>query len=360
MIIFSKESEIYNFLKKVVKTEVKTAKILTTITNVDFLAQKGIKFKFTGGYYFVKDETIENSFTVESELFCPLLLSEIEDNGKVEFEFNNGKITIGEFTFEATELETSKTENFENYSTIVFSSEQYKKIEKDFDYTISNFVKTPHTVDSIVIGINNGKVYEVNPGTYLYRLTNFDATIYSVEFEQHYGHRSECYIIPHYYYDLFKGSKNNITIKVFADNVIIYSGNITLKYTPDAMRYELFVNQTKWLSEVSSSIIFKDIKEIVKIADKISRNNYANNEDLEFFVETKDGKAVITSQDVRVEIPFDKEISFGCDSAVLAFLKDKISDDGIIFIPNPDGNYGNRIFIKDGNSLYSFYNVKDF
>lgn len=358
--IISKESEVYNFLKKVIKTETKTAKILTTITSVNFLVQQGIKFKFTGGYYFVKDETIKHNFAIESELFCPLLLSEIEDNGKVELELKNGKITIGEFIFEAT-LETSNVaENFENYSTIVFSPEQYKKIEKDFNYTISNFVKTPHTVDSIVIGINNGKVYEVNPGTYLYRLTSFDATIYSVEFDQHYGHRSECYIIPHYYYDLFKDSKNNITIKVFADNVIIYSGNITLKYSPDVMKCNLFVNQTKWLSEISSSILFKDIKEIVKIAEKISRNNYANNEDLEFFVETKDGKAIISSQDIKVEIPFDKEISFGCDSAVLAFFKDKVSDDAMIFIPNPDGDYGNRIFIKDGNSLYSFYNVKDF
>lgn len=358
--IISKESEVYNFLKKVVKTEAKTAKILTTITSVNFIAQQGIKFKFTGGYYFVKDETIRHNFTIESELFCSLLLSEVEDNEKVELELKNGKITVGEFTFEAVELKTPNAENFENYSTIVFSPEQYKKIEKDFNYTISNFVKTPHTVDSIVIGVNNGKVYEVNPGTYLYRLTSFDATIYSVEFDQHYGHRSECYIIPHYYYDLFKGSKNNVTIKVFSDNVIICSDNITLKYNPDVMKRDLFINQTKWFSEVSSSILFKDIKEIVKIAEKISRNNYANNEDLEFFVEAKDGKAVISSQDVKVEIPFDKEISFGCDSAVLAFFKDKVSDDAMIFVPNPDGDYGNRIFIKDGNSLYSFYNVKDF
>lgn len=351
------EKKIADVLKNL-KQEVKTGGIELAISSISFFKGIGVKISFSSSSIFIKDKDVDFTATVRDPFFATYLLAVYNNYGSFKIGHEDG------LTINGIQFDKSDTEDYEDEASldpiVSFSPEQFKKLEKDFEITVNNYFKKPALTDVIVFGIKDGSLYEICPGTMLYKLGNFDATVDSVSLEQLYGHTTCACTLPHIYYNFLKdvNEKVDVTIDYDHSRIKLSAGDIIIEYHTYFLSTTLFNNQVKWLSQISNGISVKSFRDIIKFSKEISEVN--SDDDLEIEIKMKNTSAdcSILEHDFYFD-GFDNsenddfEMKLGPNTSVLGYLSDKLSDKAIF--SRVLGIDESRLFIKDGDTLYSMF-----
>lgn len=364
--VLTKESDFYKVLKEVVNSVSETKGFSTEIQSIIFLKEKGIILRFSdennenNKNIKIFDKNIDFSTAVNSSVFIPFVIDKFENENEVKFTLTNGYVYIDDIKFKAVDIELDEITEDEKKPIINFSTEQFKKLEKDFKFSSENYYKDSSLTDTILFGINNGELYEVASGVCGYKLSKFDGTEDEVALQQLAGHSKILFALPHFYFNILKNINQNVSVTINNSlsayvHILLKSENIEIRYKTTKLRTDLFEEHIKWFAQTISGIKISEIPEVIKIANILAKYNYQTAEDKEFFFKIKDKTLFIDAEDLKLKYDCNIEQNFraGINSATaFSYIASQLSDDAIIAKNNAESE---RLFIKDKNSFYSIY-----
>lgn len=367
MLIKKEDAKIFSNILKASKTK----NMDTFIKEIVFYKEKGILFKFTSDFktLFLKNKDVDFDRSISSNIFVSAVLSEIEKNEEANITFNEaeGNIYVGNNIFSSSGINpetiddyfySQKEDNEDEYVVpfVTFTNEQWKKLSKDFVYTLSNsFLQTKSTA-TIGFTFSEDKTYKLLPSIFVYKISSFDATIDNVAISQIFGHNTRTFLLPEKVYEMFEDAENiKFTIRG-AGGVYVWSDKIFVSYTACSFGVENFKARLshrftdeggafKYLSYL------KNLKDFFKSMEKHSFENYEDST-----VEIKfEGSSISVFIDGMVRT-FEESSEFPtCGWAVplhiLCFLLDNYSENVVFKKVN---DLDELLITEEGKEEWSF------
>ena len=353
--VITKSDDLFKILKNIQK-ESKTPKCSTVVRNVQFIKNKGIVFKFSENirylYYYNTDvdfTTAVSNFVIEAILACFETADEVSINytdiGGVSI---NGCINVESSNESVEFVDINNDLKFD----LIFTKEQFDKLENDFIYTIGNNFYNPKTTDTIGFAVNSGELYKLRAGINIYSISKFDATINNATMEQNYGHNNFISLMPRKVFDLVAGDTVYIKIQDANENTIIKTNKMHIVYNIAKMNTGVFLERLKKFNSDSADNGVK----IPNALKNLKLNNFVKN----YSEESEDNSVVVNLADSTVSLFNSCNLNFQdaqqCDYKIstnlqaFSFLLDNISEDSCI----KEMEDGSCYYIKNNEVIYFF------
>ena len=198
------------------------------INCVQFIKNCGIRVKMPNYCVTLNLPEVDITGTVEGPYIIPALVSELK-KGNVEIKNNNGTFEFCNYCFASSISFNIPSIDLPDTAELQFTSEQWKKLEKDFYLTAGNYFISSKATDVIGFAMIEGTVKELVPGG-VRKIATFDALKDDVQLERNFGHTRKIYLLPKKVYDFVEGDKISLKFNAGSDSVCIYSNKVIVEY----------------------------------------------------------------------------------------------------------------------------------
>ena len=352
--VITKSDDLFKILKNIQK-ESKTPNCSTAVRSVLFAKNKGIVFKFSESirylYYYNADVDFTASisnFVIEAILACSETADEITINRADRGVCINGSVVVESISESIEDVDINNDLKFD----LIFTKEQFDKLENDFIYTIGNNFHNPKTTDTIGFAINSGELYKLRAGINIYSISKFDATINDVTMEQDYGHNNFISLMPRKVFDLVSGDTVYVKIQDPNGSTIIKTNKMHIVYDTPEMGTSVFLERLKKLNSDSTDNGIK----IPNALKNLKINNFVKN----CSEESEDKNIVVNLSDSTVSLFNACVLNFQdeqqCDYKIstnlqaFSFLLDNTSENSYI----KEMEDGSCYYVKNNEVIYFF------
>lgn len=366
--VLTKDSEEIKIFKELVKDSLnKNASF--TINNISFIPEKGIKIIIdesdTSSTIYIKNPNVDFVATVSS-LIIPTILGAISNKDSINIVYSdNGKVEIDD-TYAIEAMSSDNSSFYDRISEpmpmIIFTKEQYAKLEKDFDLTKGNYFSNEKNVDTIGFVNDEGSIKLISTGAYLYKYSdNLDATINTVMVEQAGGHDVQIFLLPRKIYDITKHFEDSLKIYLNNQGYIAFeSDTIYFCYTTTSfgtVKYKSVKNDV--LIAGNASFKISDIKDtMIDLVEPILNNNFIAEEDSNIEIVSDNGKMLVSLNDNQIiKLDSDVNLSLAANAEVLLYLC-KNYPNAEVYEKTDENEINNYFIAKDGQSSFVFTNLK--
>ena len=221
--------ELSSYFEKFLK-ETNNERTNGSINCVQFIKNGGIRVKMPNCCVTLNLPEVDITGAVEGPYIISALVSELK-KGNVEIKNNNGTIEFCNYYFAVSNSFNIPSVNEVSGADpeLQFTTEQWKKLEKDFYLTAGNYFISSKATDVIGFAMIEGTVKEIVPGG-VRKIANFDVLKDDVQLERNFGHTRRIYLLPKKVYDFVEGDKISLKFNGNSDSVCIYSNKVIVEY----------------------------------------------------------------------------------------------------------------------------------